>query len=153
MPGLSASDLGVNVGHSVGKEAGTRAKSANYSPYMKAILAANHGEVINACPFGCQDEELDEHGRCYHRIGVSPDGEHIEPEVIREDGKVVVRPAYEVRKGKRRPKLELVDKGRHELVRVTTSYLVYENRERPENWAPAGDLLDDEPTDDEPEED
>lgn len=46
-------------------------KKANLSPLMTALESAQEGEVVNACPFGCQDEELDRLGSCVHHVGTT----------------------------------------------------------------------------------
>lgn len=38
------------------------------SALLRAISKAR-GRVVNACPYGCQDEELDQSGYCHHLIG------------------------------------------------------------------------------------
>lgn len=132
------------VGHSVSLKGGLEPNSANYSEYYKSILGARDGGVVNYCPFGCPDDELDEHGRCYHRVGVSPDGKFIEPEIRKPNGQTWVQVPRKKVNGKMRPDLPRVDKRKHTLVRVTTSYIVYEDRDCPEGWVPAGEA-DDEP--------
>ncbi len=145
--GLAAHELGVGIGHSTNPKAGMKPKEANYSPYMRSLMAATHGETVNPCPFGCDDDELDQHGRCFHRVGVSPDGKHIEHEVVREDGMLVMRPQYSVVvvNGKKRRVLPKVDKKKHVLIQVTTSFLVYEDRPCPPDWAKLRGLDDTEP--------
>jgi|SRR6516162_5469576 hypothetical protein len=36
---------------------------------QRALAACKNGEKPNACPFGCPDDQLDEHGYCRHLIG------------------------------------------------------------------------------------
>jgi len=35
--------------------------------------------MVNHCPFGCADEQLDKHGWCRHLIGWTEDGKTFEP--------------------------------------------------------------------------
>lgn len=44
------------------------------SPLMEAKNRNQSGAVVNACPFGCQDNNLDANGYCKHLIGfTNPD--------------------------------------------------------------------------------
>lgn len=140
----------VNVGHRSAMGGGVKPNDANYSDYYKSVLAAAaSGGGTNPCPFGCGDDEVDDKGRCHHRVGVSPDGKHYEPEVIRQDGMVVVRPRLAPdKRGRMRPVLEKVDPKRHVLIQVTTSYLVYEDRDPPPEWRGRADPDDVDDTDD-----
>lgn len=149
----TANDFGVSLGHSAVRSTGVKPKSANHSEYMKALMGAYQGGfTVNPCPFGCEDDDLDEFGRCHHRIGVSPDGKLIEPEVRDAHGRVRVQVPYAKNaKGRMRPALAEVDPKRHRLVRVTTSYLVYDRlAERPEDF-PVMEDTDDTYDDSEPE--
>ena len=104
---------------------GPRPKSANASPLMRAKAQTKAGRIVNACPFGCADGELDEHGYCRHLVGFTPPGrkdvyEHMPPA---EPGEGVLRRA--VRAGDVRPVIRS-DK----LVRITTSHRVYRDVDR-----------------------
>ena len=148
MPQRTHDGVTVGIGHRSGPGGAVKPADANHSEYMTAILAAQDGFVYNPCPFGCPDDEIDEHGRCYHRVGVSPDGKLYEPEVRRPDGKVVVQPKMAPNKqGRLRPVLEKVDPKRHHLIRVTTSFLVYEDRDPPPEWVGGETDPDDVPDD------
>jgi hypothetical protein len=46
-----------------------RAKRDHLSPLMRAKANSLQGEIVNACPFGCEDEELDRFGYCRHLVG------------------------------------------------------------------------------------
>lgn len=133
-----------SVGHSVSLKGGLQPNSANYSDYYSDVIAARDGSIVNPCPFGCTDEELDEHGRCYHRIGVSADGKTFEREGHNKAGRLEMKIERRKIKGKLVPVLEKVDKRKHYLIRVTTSFLVYEDRPVPEGWLPP-DAYGDEP--------
>ena len=50
-------------------------KHTNHSDLMKAISRKEDGDVINRCPFGCEDEQLDEHGYCDHLLGFTVPGD------------------------------------------------------------------------------
>lgn len=54
------------------------------SDLLKAQSRAVRGKV-NACPFGCDFKDLDDHGYCRHLIGFSNDGKRFEP-MIRDPG-------------------------------------------------------------------
>lgn len=43
------------------------------SPLMRA-KAKSRGRIVNACPYGCPDESLDEHTYCKHLIGFTLPG-------------------------------------------------------------------------------
>jgi len=133
---------------SIDHEGKPAARSANLSPLMKAKMATAHeeGGKVNACPFGCQVVDLDEHGYCRHLIGFTnstPEqcqaGEGLyEPMVRRMDGRVVQVEREKIKEQgvdhedkKKRwswgkatlPKVLPSDV----LVRITSSYRVYRN--------------------------
>lgn len=91
-------------------------RRANHSPLMKALSSRQSiNDVINFCPFGCEDHELDEHGYCGHLIGFYSKGTSFEPRVRRKkDGRVIVDGT------KPRP----MEKG-FVRVKITTSARVY----------------------------
>lgn len=110
---------------------GPKPKTSNASPLMQAQRRATAGRVVNACPFGCDDGDLDEHGYCRHLVGFTPPGrrdvyEHMPPP---EEGAGVLRRAVD---GNDVRKVQPSDK----LVRITTSCRVYRDvdleREREE---------------------
>lgn len=97
---------------------GPQQRQANHSKLMRAkARAVRNNQVVNACPFGCSDENLDQNGYCYHLVGFSADQKTMEPMVL-ENGFRVVR-------GKQRQPLKKGDK----LVKITTNYRVYRDVE------------------------
>ena len=54
---------------------GPRPRGANLSPLMAAKARAHQGEKVNACPFGCDLDGLDEHG--YIRPGLGDAGDRL----------------------------------------------------------------------------
>lgn len=53
---------------------------AHLSPLMKAKAKTALGGVVNACPFGCREEDLtNELGYCRHLKGFTRDGKTFEP--------------------------------------------------------------------------
>ena len=83
------------------------------SPLMQAKAQALSGEKVNACPFGCELEELDEHGYCRHLVGFTTDGKVLERQRLVGDRRQVFGNEKEpVRKG-------------DVLVQITTSSRVY----------------------------
>jgi hypothetical protein len=99
---------------------GPKPKSANASPLMKAQARAKAGTVVNACPFGCDVGDLDEHGYCRHLVGFTPPG--------RKDVFEFMPPA-EAGTGILRRAVDGNDvrqvRGSDKLVRITTSHRVY----------------------------
>ena len=100
------------------------------SPLMQAKADNVDGSKVNMCPFGCEDEELDDFGYCGHLVGFTNDGKLMEPQVVNEFGRrqVVVATRREGKKDV--PVLEPVLKT-DKLVQITTSYRVY-RKEIPE---------------------
>jgi hypothetical protein len=85
------------------------------SPLMRALVAKKDGFVVNFCPFGCSDGELDDNGYCGHLVGFFNGGTTYEPRVRRKkDGRIIVD-------GRNRRPME---KG-FKLVKITTSARVY----------------------------
>jgi len=143
--------VSVSIGHSSREQYGNA--TTDDSPLMEALRSAN-GEPVNECPFGCEDEDLDEQGFCYHLIGVSPDGKKLERNIVGLDGRVrTICPVKKIN-GRNRFVPETIDREKLKrkkiiLKRITTSFRVYEDIERPDNWEPAvSDELDDELPDD-----
>ncbi len=54
-------------------------KTANLSKLMKARGRAQEGQIVNFCPFGCENEELSSSGYCHHLIGFTKDKKEFEP--------------------------------------------------------------------------
>lgn len=103
------------------RQVGPQLRKSNYSPLMQALSRRSAGEVVNFCPFGCGDHELDEAGHCGHLIGFYNGGGTFEPRVRRkkgqrahEDGRIIVD-------GSKRQKM----KGGYKLVRITSTARVY----------------------------
>lgn len=93
---------------------GPQQRQARHSKLMRAkARASRNNQVVNACPFGCQDSHLDHNGYCFHLVGFSDDAKTMEPMVL-EDGNRKV-------KGKQRQKIKTGDK----LVKITTNFRVY----------------------------
>lgn len=108
------------------------------SPLLKASAAAGvTGEqVVNACPFGCLDEQLDEHGYCCHLVGFTNDKKKMEPMVLDHRGKRVVQVPFVIDKGKKVPQLVPVPKGAT-LIPISISWRVYDAAgEDPEELPP-----------------
>lgn len=49
------------------------------SELMAAKARASTGEKVNACPFGCELQDLDDNGYCSHLVGFTNDGKTFEP--------------------------------------------------------------------------
>ncbi len=91
------------------------------SKLMKAKAESTNGEKVNACPFGCTIEDLDDNGYCHHLVGFTNDGKAMEPMVVDEKTqKRVVR--VPLKDGK--PILAPVLKGDH-LEPISVSSRVY----------------------------
>ncbi len=104
-------------------------KDANHSPLMLAMGRAELGQKVNFCPFGCTDEELDEHNYCDHLVGFTKPGNDkvFEPQVTDEKGERHVQ-------GHRAEPVLPTDK----LVRITVCSRVYRQLPAaPENKAKA----------------
>lgn len=101
------------------RQVGPQQRSANHSPLMAKLVKRSQGEVVNECPFGCTDEELDDNGYCGHLIGFYSQGTMYEPRIRRKkDGRIIVSGAQ------KKP----MEKG-FRLVRITTSARVYSPRQ------------------------
>jgi hypothetical protein len=98
------------------------------SQFKKAIDANPKGTVINVCPFGCGDSDLDDHGYCKHLVGFTnaqlPEGD---VKKVTDEGVVEVLEEQPNRAiatkavGRKRLPLKPGDK----LVRITQSSRVY----------------------------
>jgi hypothetical protein len=113
-------------------EEGGKAKQANYSDFMRRKVELEpKGKKVNACPFGCLTEELDDRGYCHHLVGfsnedlgVSPVHPQATPRTVME----VLLPPDEDDRLRRRKVLGEVRvpvKRSDVLVRVTNNYRVY----------------------------
>jgi hypothetical protein len=101
-------------------------KSANLSPLMAALNSATDGEVVNACPFGCETEDLSDKGHCRHLIGFT---------LPQDAGRFeVLEPPDE--NGSRRVNGRKIEKVRpgDKLMRVTICHRVY--RKSPDDAKP-----------------
>lgn len=87
------------------------------------------GHIINACPFGCRDEQLDEQMYCKHLIGFTDmaDSEVFYPMVNRpalvKDGKVIGSKRHRFVDGDDPKELMPGDK----IVTISVSHRVYRN--------------------------
>lgn len=59
---------------------GAKQKRNNWSPEFKELMEAAEGVVVNLCPYGCEEEHLQEHGYCQHLIGFTVPGKPKEME-------------------------------------------------------------------------
>ncbi len=107
-----------------------RKKQDQRSALMKAKGIVAQGGVVNFCPFGCDDTQLDEHGYCKHLIGFTNDKKFYEPMVWDATRQCrVVRVKMTVDEdGKPVPQLEPCQKG-DKFVEISVSSRVYRNTE------------------------
>ena len=92
------------------------------SELMRAQAGALSGEKVNFCPFGCSDDELDDHGYCRHLVGfTSADHDGCKMMEKRIVDPALLTPGCRERVG---PEREAVQK-RDKLVQITSSYRVY----------------------------
>ena len=115
------------------------------SDLMKLKSKMTNGEKVNACPFGCGIEDLDDNGYCDHLIGFTMDGVSYEPMVVDDRGRRVVQVPMEqvgertTPKGNKvpilKPVLGKVKKG-DKLERITCSSRVYREAGCPEAELP-----------------
>ncbi len=68
------------------------------SPLMRALTQNKAGEKVNFCPFGCEVEDLDDHGYCRHLIGFtnsSPtdckNGKGVFEPMVKQQGRRIVQ--------------------------------------------------------------
>ncbi len=54
-------------------------RKPHLSPLMLAKSKNTKGGKVNACPFGCKIENLDDNGYCHHLVGFTNDGKIYEP--------------------------------------------------------------------------
>jgi hypothetical protein len=87
---------------------------------MQALRQKGLNDVVNACPFGCDDKSLDECGYCGHLVGFTNGGTLYEPRVRQANGRVITT-------GARKQKLQRGDI----LVQITTSARVYRSKPEP----------------------
>lgn len=90
-----------------------KARLSKLAAAQKRARASN--QVVNVCPFGCTDNNLDGNGYCYHLVGTSNDKMSMEP--------MFLDPQRHIRRtdGKKRQKLKDGDK----LVRCSNNFRVY----------------------------
>jgi hypothetical protein len=124
----------VGINHKGGARYGSVQRDGR-SELLKA--QAEDGPGTNFCPFGCNDDELDEQGYCFHLIGFSPDGRKLERNEVGEDGRV--RTKAPIRRVNGRITLvhnERVDPARHVKVPIVVggSFRIYENIPRPDDY-------------------
>jgi hypothetical protein len=50
-------------------------KQEKLSPLMKAKQKSAVGIKVNACPFGCENDDLDDNGYCRHLVGFTVPGD------------------------------------------------------------------------------
>lgn len=120
-----------------------RDKNPALSQLMTVKARLKVGEALNACPFGCETEDLDEGGKCRHLIGYTNDT----PEMFKRGQgtyEPLVQDGDQRRVAMRRERREsrdaagkkvmidgppIPEKGRPSdvLVRITISYRVYRN--------------------------
>lgn len=96
---------------------GPKAKSANHSNLMSALMRRSLGEPVNFCPFGCASADLTEGGYCRHLVGFSNDGKIME--VLKRDR----MGQYFVDGTENKPVLSS-----DILERITTSFRVYREK-------------------------
>ncbi len=107
------------------------------SPLMRAKSQCQNGEKVNACPFGCEIEQIDDQGYCRHLVGFTIPGSEteFEPLVLRRGRRVIQVAREKVLMGELAedgkedwhwgdPIYETVQKG-DQLVRITTCCRVY----------------------------
>lgn len=126
---------------------GGKAVNPNLSPLMVAKGLQETGEKANFCPFGCSDDELDDHGYCYHLVGFTNDGKKYEPMVCGSDGNLVVQVPFKTQRLGPRKIKKIYEYGKVEktdvLRRITTSARVYRDVPRPEGWDARDEFLGD----------
>lgn len=93
--------------------AGMAGKKANHSPLMKRKARLLSGHVANVCPFGCENQHLDDNGYCFHLVGFTNDKKTLEP--------LVTIKGRRVNDSRKKELVRKTDK----LMRITTSYRVY----------------------------
>lgn len=107
-----------------------RQKKDKRSELLRAQSMSTTGAVVNFCPFGCPDEDLDQHGYCKHLVGFTNDRKTYEPMVwdgLRQARVVRVKMTQD-KDGKPVPQLEPCQKG-DKFVSISISSRVYRNIE------------------------
>lgn len=100
---------------------GPQQRQARLSPLMKAKRrAVGSNQVVNKCPFGCKDHQIDHHGYCYHLVGITDNKKTLEPMELKGGFRQV--------NGKKRQRIKDGDR----LVRITNNWRVYRDVEMPE---------------------
>lgn len=71
--------------------------NSKLSPLMYAKGRAKSGRKVNACPFGCKDQQIDQNGYCRHLVGftVPGDDKYYYPMQLSAQGRRVVVPRTE----------------------------------------------------------
>lgn len=107
-----------------------RQKQDKRSTLMKAKAKVAQDGVVNFCPFGCEDSQLDEHGYCKHLVGFTNDKKFYEPMIFDPTRQArVVRVKMTVdENGKPVPQLEPCQKG-DKFEEITISSRVYRSTE------------------------
>lgn len=103
---------------------------------LSPLLAAKSiGANPNLCPFGCPDDDLDEHGYCFHLIGFTNDKKRIELMKRLPNGYTAVQVPYTVKRlgPKHVKRIYQYDRvlPTDELRQISVSWRVYRNIERP----------------------
>lgn len=99
-----------------------RDQKPRQSPLMVAKGKTLTGEKVNACPFGCEAEDLDEMGYCDHLVGFT---NSTEKEC--KAGKGEMEPMGKDSQGRRKVfgTEKLPVKKNDVLIQITTSFRVY----------------------------
>lgn len=109
------------------------------SPLMEAQASTTNGDIVNACQFGCETEDLDDKGFCRHMVGFAdpkiPGMFHPQTPRYSNDGDEVISVFTD---GSNPQKLLQSDV----QVRVTNSLRVYRDVDRyPPKWLPKRELI------------
>lgn len=100
---------------------GPQQRQARHSKLLRAKKKATaNNQVVNTCPFGCRDHQIDQNGYCYHLIGTSDDKRTYEPMVLKNGARWT--------DGRKREKIQ---DGDH-VVRISNNFRVYRDIEMPE---------------------
>ncbi len=127
-----------------------RESKNHLSPLMKRLSSNAFGNVVNVCPFGCKDHELDDNGHCEHLVGfATPTKREValeegpanyEPVGIVNDERAVIGFRWEGPGKGRKRKLVLnqlpIQEG-DKLIQGTVSYRVYRNVPKDSAGTPA----------------
>lgn len=104
------------------------------SELMKRKGASMTGVVVNMCPFGCTEKQIDDHGYCRHLVGFTNDKATYEPMLRVEGGRRRVQVPMVIdreesagmEQGEQilKPDLPKCQKG-DQFVQISTSWRVY----------------------------